>query len=611
MGDLQGYTMPDALAKIIKPMPAGLIRLITLKQLNTQAYWVRPVITGAKASACPCCGATHPLAAHGVCGGCYDPTIKKGLFGPALLDHLVRRAKCGKKIRPSGPKVISGEKEYAMEPALASVLRPMSQVEAETATISGLAKFWRRPLIKYNAKSACPCCGGVHRLKNAGICSGCNSDKVAKLNLTGLPLLEHLARRAEGGWATMGLLPGQILSEFIEAECTLSPPRSVPVETLYSAFCLWHKDNLDKGPQPSLKHFNQMIMGGGDQGESWPVKKEQREGKSHYTGISLKCVLKESISPAPESSSPAATPLAGAGQVESKDPSMQLHFIVQAIRLSIGLDDKAPLSAIPKHIDKLLTNLKHLKEQNDLADIQLALGLTPFDTVADILEKITRIGQMRSDESAMAMREINKNLELTSKNRELTEEITTLNRLLAKEPSRGPDRGQRETCESILGILGIGNGFALMAHDTEDEDLEAITAGLIRGAIADGVWRADAIGAQDFTDQDIVAKWSALPVPDGYESLAAVLHEALDQAAHGKGLERHADARPFHDQPIMRETQAVGLGFPAGQARKKILEAVHCCNDHPDRAVADLLGAINYIAATVIAIRAIMVELAA
>ena len=91
--------------------------------------------------------------------------------------------------------------------------------------------------------------------------------------------------------------------------------------------------------------------------------------------------------------------------------------------------------------------------------------------------------------------------------------------------------------------------------------------------------------------------------PAGYEALGAVLNEALLQAATGKGRDRHADGRPFDDQPIMRETYACGLGFPAGQARKKILEAVRCCQDHPERAVADLLGAINYIAALIIGIR--------
>lgn len=92
-------------------------------------------------------------------------------------------------------------------------------------------------------------------------------------------------------------------------------------------------------------------------------------------------------------------------------------------------------------------------------------------------------------------------------------------------------------------------------------------------------------------------------VVDGYQPLFAVLTQALDQAQKGKGQERHANGLPFLNQPIMTETRSVGLGFAAGQARKKILEAINCCEAHPERALADLLGAINYTAALVIGIK--------
>ncbi|MFA7346882.1 MAG: hypothetical protein WCZ86_03885 [Desulfurivibrionaceae bacterium] len=411
MGDSLGYTMPAELAKKIKPMPADMMRLITIKQLNTQAYWVRPVITGARPSACPCCGAVHPLAAHGVCGGCYDPTTKKGLYGHALLDHLAHRAKCGKKIRPSGPKAI-----------------------------------------------------------------------------------------------------------------------------------------------------------------------------------------KKSISPASVPSYPAA-PHAGAGLVESQ------HLILKAIHLSLGLDPFEPLSEIPNHIDTLIANVIHHKEQGEAVAKE-------YSKVAEIIG-VKGCNTIR-ERAVQLMAELDS---ATAKVAKLTEEVATLNRLMAREPIRESSvtiPGPRETCENILGILGIGNGIALIEHDPEeDEDLEAITAGLIRGAIAEGVWGQPPMAAQEFTDDAIVAKWSALPVPDGYEALTSVLQEAIDQAANGKGLDRHADGKPFHEQPILREAMAVGLGFPAGQARKKILEAVRCCDDHPERAVADLLGAINYTAALIIAIRSMMVERAA
>ncbi|SOZ37710.1 hypothetical protein [Cupriavidus neocaledonicus] len=84
----------------------------------------------------------------------------------------------------------------------------------------------------------------------------------------------------------------------------------------------------------------------------------------------------------------------------------------------------------------------------------------------------------------------------------------------------------------------------------------------------------------------------------GYESLAAVLKEALFQAAHGKGAERHAQGAPFDEQPMQQLVDLYGMGFALGQAAKKMQESQRLPHD---RARAELLGAINYIAGAVIA----------
>ena len=89
-------------------------------------------------------------------------------------------------------------------------------------------------------------------------------------------------------------------------------------------------------------------------------------------------------------------------------------------------------------------------------------------------------------------------------------------------------------------------------------------------------------------------------VVEDYKTLKDVLGRAYDQASAGKGKDRHANGLPFEKQPILEETRAVGIGFVAGQARKKILEATNCWREHPERAVTDLLGAINYISAQII-----------
>ena len=85
--------------------------------------------------------------------------------------------------------------------------------------------------------------------------------------------------------------------------------------------------------------------------------------------------------------------------------------------------------------------------------------------------------------------------------------------------------------------------------------------------------------------------------PD-YAALAAALHAAFAQASAGKGRERHANGKPFDTQPIMEIGRMVGPGYQTGQAMKKAQEAMGMLarNEH-DRARAELLGAINYLAA--------------
>lgn len=85
---------------------------------------------------------------------------------------------------------------------------------------------------------------------------------------------------------------------------------------------------------------------------------------------------------------------------------------------------------------------------------------------------------------------------------------------------------------------------------------------------------------------------------EGYESLAAVLTAAYDQASAGKGSDRHAKGLPFHKQRMQGISELLdtdrGMAY---QAIKKITEGL----DLPrDQMVREMLGAINYIAGIVI-----------
>ena len=89
-----------------------------------------------------------------------------------------------------------------------------------------------------------------------------------------------------------------------------------------------------------------------------------------------------------------------------------------------------------------------------------------------------------------------------------------------------------------------------------------------------------------------------IDIPEGYEALGLALGEAVAQAARGKGADRHAEkGEPFSDQLIMSIPKRLGDGgecFCLGQAAKKIFESRRLA---PAPARAELLGAINYLAA--------------
>lgn len=82
-----------------------------------------------------------------------------------------------------------------------------------------------------------------------------------------------------------------------------------------------------------------------------------------------------------------------------------------------------------------------------------------------------------------------------------------------------------------------------------------------------------------------------------YETLAAVLQRAYEQASSGKGKERHADDEPFEQQVICRNARKFGVGAPLAQAVKKLEESMRLPTR--ERREAERLGAINYIAAAI------------
>lgn len=411
-----------------------------------------PAVGGLRMRQCPLtCGLATRMTEGGWIKACEARRKLNEKFAETSADiHVLFCRECQGRIRPPELEIInlkelsvgtkpSGEKEWVMPAELAEVLRPMSVAEAETATISSLVKFWRRPLIKYDAQSACPCCGGVHRLRSSGICSGCYSTNVISNNLTGLALLEHLAKRAAGV--------------------------------------------------------------------------NQRFGK--------KKVIK-SITPASEPPPPAAHP-AEAGAVEV----CGICGVKPPTRESLGM----PICATCDHLRRGVRNQPELvvallrQAHPDLLPGLGSMALPDLvieerNCLADI---VVEVGQAldAGEERNLALVAVQRMAELAEARATIREQIEMIGEL-----KTGQAEVRHDTCEAILGIMGIGDGYALGIL-AEGADLEAITASKILEAITAGVWRDEAMsGGQDAIDEEVVARWSGEALCE--DSFAVAIGRARD-----------------------------------------------------------------------------------
>jgi hypothetical protein len=105
------------------------------------------------------------------------------------------------------------------------------------------------------------------------------------------------------------------------------------------------------------------------------------------------------------------------------------------------------------------------------------------------------------------------------------------------------------------------------------------------------------IGTENWREQ-VAPMWGDDKSVSDYTPLRAVLDAAYNQSAHGKGKVRHANAKPFTQQPIMEIGRMVGVGYQLGQAMKKAQEAGGMAQrGELEAARAELLGAIVYLSA--------------
>lgn len=134
-------------------------------------------------------------------------------------------------------------------------------------------------------------------------------------------------------------------------------------------------------------------------------------------------------------------------------------------------------------------------------------------------------------------------------------------------------------------------------HDDADliSDQTAIPVSKVRAVLAKrgtpaAVLRADGWNITEAAPAD----FDGYIAGADYKPLHNALMLAYEQAAGGKGHERHANGRDFIEQPIFTIAGMVGSGFLSGQAIKKIQEAQRMDTDAAQR---EILGAIVYLAA--------------
>lgn len=151
--------------------------------------------------------------------------------------------------------------------------------------------------------------------------------------------------------------------------------------------------------------------------------------------------------------------------------------------------------------------------------------------------------------------------------------------------------------EPAFNPAGTEIGYIDPRKDDTEELRQAVQEGI--QMLSDQFYAAASEYAEDTPSipKPIEERFNAVP---GYESLAGILLEAYEQAAVGKGHQRHRIANESFEDQTMQTMARYFYGSLLGQAFKKIEESQRLRHD---AAVRECLGAINYIAGHIISLR--------
>jgi hypothetical protein len=188
--------------------------------------------------------------------------------------------------------------------------------------------------------------------------------------------------------------------------------------------------------------------------------------------------------------------------------------------------------------------------------------------------------------------------ELSAKNQELQKELHTSKNVITTL-QKGVEELNETITESKIAIAEVAK-----ERDDKAEEARVLNLDLLRKEN-----NMDKL-VEDFRELEtkyenllevLETKKLSIELNPKYDSLYKVLLAAYNQASNGKGKERHANDEPFENQKIITLNKQIGSNHGAiFQACKKAQESARLPHD---RAITELLGAINYLAAAVIMLK--------
>ena len=234
--------------------------------------------------------------------------------------------------------------------------------------------------------------------------------------------------------------------------------------------------------------------------------------------------------------------------------------------------------------EKILSELK----------LMVHVGATPVECVEALKGKMSRSSVYKchkkfKDEMNAANISNEVVEELVSKNEELQKELHT-QKVVIVTLQKGVNELNEAITESKIMIAEIAK-----ERDDKDEEIRVLNLELQKykndlNSVLDDRQKLECLLSDDANTVELDPK---------YDSLYKVLLSAYNQASNGKGKERHQlnNDEPFENQKICEIARRLSVDYNLGQAVKKIYESKRLADQ---RDIAELYGAINYIAAAII-----------